>query len=37
MKLNNYYSGFVLDQKTGIEEYAYYSDEQQEDEEEDEI
>lgn len=35
MKLNNYYSGFVLDQKTGIEEYAYYSDEQQEDEEED--
>lgn len=28
MKLNNYYSGFVLDQKTGIEEYAYYSDEQ---------
>lgn len=24
MKLNNYYSGFVLDQKTGIEEYAYY-------------
>lgn len=40
MKLNNYYSGFVLDQKTGIEEYAFYSDEQQkneEDEEEDEI
>ena len=37
IKLNNYYSGFVLDQKTGIEEYAYYSDEQQEDEEEDEI
>lgn len=39
MKLNNYYSGFVLDQKTGIEEYAYYSDEQIENEEseEDEI
>ncbi|MBS5863367.1 MAG: hypothetical protein KIC54_01595 [Clostridium sp.] len=39
MKSNNYYSGFVLDQKTGIEEYAYYSDEQIEDEEgeEDEI
>lgn len=40
MKINNYYSGFVLDRKTGIEEYAFYSDEQQkneEDEEEDEI
>lgn len=39
IKQNNYYSGFVLDQKTGIEEYAYYSDEQIEDEEgeEDEI
>ena len=39
MKLNNYYSGFVLDQKTGIEEYAYYNDKQLEDEEseEDEI
>lgn len=40
MKSNNYYSGFVLDQKTGIEEYAYYSDEQianEEDEEEGEI
>lgn len=36
MKSNNYYSGFVLDQRTGIEEYAYYSDEQ-EDEEEDEL
>ena len=39
IKQNNYYPGFVLDQKTGIEEYAYYSDEQIEDEEgeEDEI
>ena len=36
MKLNNYYSGFVLDQKTGIEEYAYYSNEQLEDEESEE-
>lgn len=36
MKLNNYYSGFVLDQKTGIEEYAYYSSEQLEDEESEE-
>lgn len=37
MKSNNYYSGFVLDQRTGIEEYAYYSDEQMEDKEEDEL
>lgn len=32
MENNNFYSGFVLNQNTGIEEYAYLSDEQQKDE-----
>lgn len=36
MKENNYYSGLVFDTKTGIEERAYYSDEQQEDIDEEE-
>lgn len=36
MKSNNYYSGFILDQRTGIEEYAYYSDNQIESEEDEE-
>ena len=36
MKKTNYYSGFVLDRKTGIEEYAYYSDEKLKDDEESE-
>lgn len=36
MKKTNYYSGFVLDRKTGIEEYAYYSDEKIKDNEESE-